>query len=117
MITTDTDDLFERLDPAHWAADALGMAGRAINAYDAEVGPWTDRTGELRRSFTFAVDGDTLTVSNEADHAAYVENREGYSVLTAVVDGAAERLVGEAVTQAMDRLPTDRVPTDRQVSP
>ena len=59
--------------------EAMREAGEAAVEYNIANGDYQDRTGNLRRSNYYEIDGDTLSVGNSADYAEYVEAK-GYMV-------------------------------------
>lgn len=74
--------------------DKLERVGEEAVAYAKEHGSYQNRTGNLRRSNKYKVDEEGLTLYNDADYAAYVENR-GYEVLSGAVLFAEKRLKEE----------------------
>ncbi len=102
------------LDPERLAAAILDATGRAAVAYDSEShggehrGGWRDDTGELARSYRYDVEtagrAVILTEENTADHAQHVEDRAGFSVLTAFDAGQIHAMLQQAAREAM----TDR---------
>jgi hypothetical protein len=92
-----TQELEAELAPEPMATRALSKAGQKAVAHDERVGAWQDRTGELRNSFQFEVEGATLTLINEADHAVFVENRHGIAVHSSFFDGSLVRFVEESL--------------------
>lgn len=81
-------ELERELAPEPLATKALTEAGEKSVQHDKRYGAWQDRTGELRDSFAFEVEGATLTLINDADHAVFVENRAGIAVHSSFFDGS-----------------------------
>lgn len=69
----------------------------------AHPGHWADVTGQLAASYASDVQGDarsvTLTLSNSAEYAVHLERREGFWVLSGVMDpgGPVEQALRRAV--------------------
>ena len=61
--------------------DRLREAGEEAVRTAVETGDYHDRTGRLRASNRYEVEGDDLILSNDAPYAARVEAM-GYNVLT-----------------------------------
>ena len=110
MIETHLDEALkeirEALDAEQLAVEVLDRTGRKVVEYDTETvagmhrGGWQNRTGELESSLHYTVerDGNTITLTEiaDAEHAAYLHNREGFTVFTAMATGEVLRLLKEA---------------------
>ncbi len=59
--------------------------GQEVVASAVKNGNYKDRTGHLRRSNTYSVENDELTIRNDAEYATHVEAK-GYDVLTSSVE-------------------------------
>lgn len=72
--------------------NAVAKVGQEAVDYAVEHGDYQDRTGNLRRSNVFEVDGNNnLELRNEADYATYVESK-GYDVIGGAALYAESRL-------------------------
>jgi hypothetical protein len=70
----------------------------------AHPGHWADVTGDLKRGYRYTVDrrrtaNPTLKLENRSGHAAILEERDGFFVLSEVMDkgGPVERAMKRAV--------------------
>lgn len=65
------------------------------------IGGWQNRTGELRDSYGYRIEGGRLVVFNDAGHAIHVEQMEGLFVLTGIDEpgGPMEQALKRAVQQ------------------
>lgn len=71
---------------------AVAKVGQEAVDYAVEHGNYQDRTGNLRRSNTFEVDGNkNLEIRNEAEYASYVESK-GFEVVSGAALYAESRL-------------------------
>lgn len=74
--------------------DLLERVGAEVTAELRQLSPsdrgWRNVTGNLADSYAFEVhthsDGPTLVLSNSAEYAATLQARDGYFVLTGVLD-------------------------------
>jgi hypothetical protein len=65
----------------------------------AHLGHWADVTTRLVQGYRYEVEGsDTLVLRNDVEYAAYLEQREGFWVLSGVTDpgGPVEQAIIEA---------------------
>lgn len=71
----------------------------------AHPGHWADRSGHLANSYAWAVeegpDGFTLRLTNSADYAIQLEQRDGFFVLSGVTDrgGPMQEALRQAVAE------------------